>query len=414
MARVLYLTQVLPYPLDAGAKVRQYHMLRHLAQHHEVTLVSFTRPDDPPEALEHLKTCCECVKVVPMRRSFWRNLRAGAKGFLTGEPIVVARDDVAEMKRLLQHLTQATAFDVVHADQLSMAGYGQMVAHFSRPHRSRTLLDEHNAIYVLTRRMAETEHRWLHRRVMAREARAFARYEASMCRAYDALFTVIPEDREHLLSLLPSSERKELATKFTVIPICVDPAKELPIAHRDGHPPTILHLGTMFWPPNIEGVLWFATEVLPLVHTEVPEARFVVVGKHPPKEVQALSEDTRIDVTGYVKDVEPYLAAADAFVVPLHAGSGMRVKILDAWLWELPVVATSIGAEGIDVVDGDNILLADGVDAFARATVRMLTDLSLNQRLRERGRAWVETHYGWQEVYKKVDEVYAELLHGDV
>jgi glycosyltransferase involved in cell wall biosynthesis len=106
------------------------------------------------------------------------------------------------------------------------------------------------------------------------------------------------------------------------------------------------------------------------------------------------------------------LESADAFVVPLHAGSGMRVKILDAWLWGLPVVTTPIGAEGIEVVDGDNILLAEEPEAFARATIRLLTDTSLNQALRRRGRGWVETHYGWQEVYKRVDNVYARLLNG--
>jgi glycosyltransferase involved in cell wall biosynthesis len=168
----------------------------------------------------------------------------------------------------------------------------------------------------------------------------------------------------------------------------------------------------MFWPPNIEGVLWFAREVLPRVHAQIPDARFVVVGKNPPKEVQALADDPRVDVTGYVVDVQPYLEATDVFVVPLHAGSGMRVKILDAWLWGLPVVTTPIGAEGIEVAEGDNILLAEGPDAFAQATVRLLTDTALNCKLRIQGRAWVERHYGWQEVYKKVDGVYERLLNG--
>jgi glycosyltransferase involved in cell wall biosynthesis len=223
---------------------------------------------------------------------------------------------------------------------------------------------------------------------------------------------VIPEDREHLLALLPPKERAAMGKKFTVVPICVDPDKAAPVAHRQDGPPTLLHLGTMFWPPNIQGVLWFAREVLPLIHRKEPDVRFVVVGKDPPAEVQALAADPRIDVTGYVETLDPYLAAADAFVVPLHAGSGMRVKILDAWMWGLPIVSTPIGAEGIEVEVGKNILLAGDAPDFARATLRLLNDAALNDRLRREGRAWVEERYSWQAVYKQVDAVYGRLLDG--
>ena len=414
MARILYLTQVLPYPLDSGAKIRQYHMLGYLAQDHELTLVSFTRPDDPPEAVSHLEAMCDAVHTVAIQRSLWCNVRAGIKGLATGLPMVIVRDEMEEMVATLKRLTQESPYDVVHADQLSMAGYGRLAARFSNLRPPRTLLDEHNAIYLLTQRMAETEPNWLRRQVMRREARAFARYEAEMCRAYDALLTVIPEDRERLLKLLPAGEWEEVARKFTVIPICVDPAEVSPVIHSDGHPPTILHVGTMFWPPNINGVLWFAREVLPIIHKDIPDARFVIVGKNPPEEVQALASDPRVEVTGYVVDLDPYLAAADVFVVPLHAGSGMRVKILDAWLWSLPVISTPIGAEGIEVVEGENILLAGEPQVFARAAIRLLSDKGFNRELRTNGRAWVERHYSWQEVYKKVDLVYERLLNDDL
>lgn len=412
MGRILYLTQVLPYPLDSGAKTRQYHMLRHLARAHEVTLVSFTRPDDPPEAVAHLREICQEVHVVPIRRSMWRNLVAGAKGVLTSLPITIVRDEMGEMRSTLRDLVRTTKFDVIHADQLSMAGWGQLAMRLSRPHRPRTLLDEHNAIYLLTRRMANTEKRPVRRLLMDREALAFARYEAGMVKAYDALLTVIMEDRERLLALFLPHERQALASKFTVIPICVDVAQASVAVPQDGHAPTILHLGTMFWPPNANGVVWFAQQVLPLIHAQMPDVRFVVIGKNPPEEVTALAADSRVAVTGYVADLEPYLEQTDVFVVPLHAGSGMRVKILDAWMWGLPVVSTPIGAEGIEVREGENILLAEDAPAFAEATLQLLADRDLNDRLRANGRDWVEAHYSWQSVYAQVDAVYERLLIG--
>jgi glycosyltransferase involved in cell wall biosynthesis len=410
MAHILFLTQVLPFPLDAGPKVRQYYMLRHLTRNHQVTLVSFVRPEDMPGAVEHLRRICQAVHPVPMRRSPWRNVRAAAKGFLTRLPIVIARDEVGEMTATLRRLTGEKTFDLIHADQLSMAWWGRMAARMAKSGPPHTLLDEHNAIYMLTRRMAEVESNHLRRALMTREARAFARYEAGMCRAFDALLTVTEEDREHLLALFPPHEREGLMGKFTVVPICVDPQQVSPIAHRDGKAPTILHLGTMFWPPNVSGVLWFAHQVLPLIHRQMPEARFVVVGRNPPPEVQALASDPRIQITGYVDDPTPYLEAAGAFIVPLHAGGGMRVKILDAWLWGLPIVSTPIGAEGIEVQDGSNILMATDAPAFAQATLRLLTDPVLNKQLRTHGRAWVEAHYAWQVAYSKVNEVHARLL----
>ena len=410
MASILFLTQILPYPLDSGAKIRQYHMLRHLARRHQVTLVAFTRADDPPDAIEHLRGICRAVYPVPMRRSPWRNLQAAAKGILTGLPMVVARDELPEMGASLRQLLAQQTFDLIHADQLSMAWWGRLAAQLAGTPRPRTLLDEHNAIYLLTHRMADTESNLVRRAIMAREARAFARYEAAMCREFDALLTVTEEDREHLLALFPLDERETLADRFTTIPICVDPEQVSPVVHQNSGAPTILHMGTMFWPPNINGVLWFAREVLPLVHQRLPEARFMVVGKNPPAEVQALAADPRVEVTGYVTDPLPYLEAADAFVVPLHAGGGMRVKIVDGWLWGLPIISTPIGAEGIKVRDGENLLLAKDPVAFAESIVRLLTEPELNERLRANGRAWVEAHYAWQAVYQQVDEIYDRLL----
>ncbi len=306
-------------------------------------------------------------------------------------------------------------YAVIHADQLSMAGYARFAASCAHGAAGRpaTLLDEHNAIYLLTERMAAEAKHPAARALMRREARAFARYERRMCTSFDALLTVTQEDRDRLLALVEPTERARLAERMTVVPICVDPGETPPVVRTGGGPPTILHLGTMFWPPNVQGVLWFDREVLPRVRQVLPDARFVVVGKQPPPEVRALGKDPRTDVTGYVAEVTPTLAATDVFIVPVHSGGGMRVKILDGWLWGLPIVSTEVGAEGIDTRPGEDILLApDGdADAFAHAVVRILTDQALNAKLRRNGRMAVEARYGWQSVYSRVDAVYARLLH---
>jgi glycosyltransferase involved in cell wall biosynthesis len=412
--RVLFLTQVLPYPLVGGAKIRAYYMLRQLAQTKAVTLVSFVREDDRAEDAAHLRQYCEAVYTVPMRRSRVKDGQALLESVTGDKPLVIARDRIPEMEALLRRLVGEGGYDVVHADQTSMAYYALYTrdAH-AGGRRPATVLDQHNALFLVVERQAAYERNRLRRLIWQREARQLADYEASLCLAFDEIMTVTEEDRRVLLGLLPQASAEEREGHITAVPICVDPEQQ-PLIERMDQGPRILHLGTMFWPPNIEGVLWFAQAILPHVLHEVPNARFTIAGKNPPPEVQALGEAasplaSHIEVTGFVPDPEILLATSRVFVVPLLAGGGMRVKILDGWQWGLPIVSTTIGAEGILTEPGANILLADEPEAFAAAVVRVLQNDELACRLRENGRAWVERHYNWREVYQRVDEVYERL-----
>ncbi len=403
MARVLYLTQVLPYPLNTGARVRQYYVLRHLARTHEVTLVSFVRGDDRPEHVTHLKTMCHAVHTVPMARSRWRDGRAALKGLLTRIPIVIARDEIVPMQQTLARLLASESFDVVHADQVSMSKYGLLGK------SARHVLDLHNAMYLVTERLAAHETNPLKRLMFQREARALARYEAELCAKYDQVTFVTDEDRKLIERQLACWKVRVPDRRFTTIPICIDPSDKQPITPV-ARPQRITALGVMFWPPNAEGVLWFAQEIWPRIHAQQPHLIFTVVGKNPPEYLTQLHGTNGIEVLGFVPEVEAILADTAVFVVPLRAGGGMRVKILDTWSWGLPIVSTSIGAEGIDVCDEENILIADTPDAFSAAVLRAANDTDLNQRLRRNGRRWVEEKYNWKTIYRAWDEVYARLL----
>ncbi|MEA3376634.1 MAG: glycosyltransferase family 4 protein [Chloroflexota bacterium] len=457
MSHVLFLTQVLPYPLHSGAKIRAYYVLRHLARSHEVTLVSFVREDDEPEAVAHLERFCRAVHPVRMRRSALRDGRALVKSLLTGVPVVIARDKIGEMEATVRRLAQAGGFDVVHADQTSMVQYALQAREWAG-RAPRLVLDAHNALYRVPERMARHQPNGLRRALFRREARALQRYERAAYGQFDHVVFVTEVDRRELLQ--PSTRRAQggkpatasrrrrrsnvstacpeasgelfeppveglqglnvptassqpstcnLQPATSVIPICVDP-DEKPLIERRPDPRAVTHLGTMFWPPNVEGVLWFAREVWPRVVDQVPGVRFTVIGKDPPREVRELpARVRRVDVTGYVPDPEPYLAETAVFVVPLRAGGGMRVKIVDAWCWGVPVVSTSIGAEGIAAEEGRHVLVADEPAALADAVVRVLRDPALGRRLRENARRWVEERYDWRQVYGEWDEVYDGL-----
>lgn len=414
--RILFLTQVLPYPLNAGPKVRAYYVLRHLAERgHEVTLVSFVRDDDSPDSVAHLQGFCRAVHTLPMRRSRLKDARYLAQSLLSGRSFIIERDTDRAMHDLIHRLLGEQSFDVIHADQLWMAQYALNGDGVKR------VLDEHNAVYMIPQRLARYEGNPIKRWVLEREWRALARYEGEVCNRFDHVVAVTEDDRA-LLSGISGGD----GAHFSVIPICIDPAEKQPIHPRLGAK-RMLVLGTMFYPPNAEGALWLAREVFPLVQRDVPDARLTVIGKNPPVELQRLggkhlttetqraqrvlsyASDGGVDVLGYVAEPMPYLAESAVFAVPLRAGGGMRVKILDAWCWGLPIVSTAVGAEGIEMRDGENILIADDARSFADAVVRVMTDGALARRLRDNGRAWVEERYNWRRVYYQWDEVYARL-----
>jgi polysaccharide biosynthesis protein PslH len=404
VARVLYLTQVLPFPLNTGARVRQYYVLRHLARAHEVTLVAFVRSDDRPEHIAHLKTICHAVHTVPLARSHWQNARAALKGLFSGMPIVIARDEIGPMQQTVARLLASESFDVVHADQVSMSRYGLMGRHVRR------VLDLHNAMYLVTERLATHETNPLKRLMFQREARALARYEAELCAKYDQVTFVTNEDWKMIERQLARWQVHVPDRRFTAIPICIDPSDKLPIKSV-AHPHRITALGVMFWPPNAEGVLWFAQEIWPRIRAQQPQLTFTVVGKNPPDYLTQLHGTNGIEVLGFVPEVESILAETAVFVVPLRAGGGMRVKILDTWSWGLPIVSTSIGAEGLDIRDGENILIADTPQLFSAAVLRATNEADLNQQLRCNGRRWVEEKYDWKITYRAWDDVYAAILN---
>ncbi len=409
---ILFLSQLLPFPLDAGAKVRSYYTLRWLAAKHQVTLAAFTRSDDPPEAMAHLRSICQAVHTVPVERSMGRDALSLIGSVLRGQSFIINRDRSIAMGALLQRLLAQEHFDAVHADQLWMAQFALRSAlrvptaersNVSMGNVSRLVLDEHNACFQIFERLTKGERHPLKRWLWQREAGLLRHYEADVYRQFDHVVTVTASDR-YTLESLSHSDRGVFPT-FHTIPICIDTASVPAVIPQDGGS-NVLHLGTMFWPPNVEGMLWFLQEVWPLVRNEIPQATFTIAGKNPPAELAALAAGQNVELTGYVPNSLPWLERASAFVVPLLSGGGMRVKIVEAWRWGLPIVSTTLGAEGIDYRDGENILIADTPADFAVAVMRLLRIPELNRRLRVNGRQWVEERYDYRRVYSAWDEVY--------
>lgn len=402
--RILFLTQVFPFPLDAGPKIRAYYVLRHLAQRHEITLISFVRANDRPEAAAHLREFCTAVHTVPMPRSKLLDGMHLMRSLVNGQPFIIARDSVATMRQRLARVLQAATFDVIHADQLWMAPYALWARHHAQVSaKPQLVLDQHNAVYLIPQRLVEAETNLLKHRILTLESRKLIRYEVDTCRQFDNVVWVTHDDYAAVQQQVSAGKPIPNAG---VIPICGAPS-DVPMIQRRAELQRITFLGGLHYPPNAKGILWFAQEVFPQILAEVPAALLTVIGKAPPQKLHTLGIPRQnLEVTGFVADPQPYLRETAAFIVPLQAGGGMRVKILDAWQWGLPIVSTRVGAEGINLCANKHILLADSPLEFAQATLQLLRQPWRGQQLAAAGRQWVEEHYNWRTVYQRWDQIY--------
>ena len=393
--RILFLSQLLPLPLDAGPKFRSFYVLRYLAEAgHDVTLLSFRRPGDKDSNVEALRKYCSRVETVPIHRSRLLDAYYAAKSVIANDSFLMVRDQTSAMFERCQDLDRELHFDAVHADQLWMAPYALRMT--GAGHR---VLDQHNAVYKAVQRMKDGSANPLLRALLGAEAGKLQRLETQMIGKFNDVAWVTEEDRQSFPVRSAASDTRE-----RVIPIATDPSVRRP-ARRE-RPFRVTFLGGMHWPPNAEGVRWFAKEVWPRVAGRAGSAVLTVVGKGAPAELELMQRAGRADVQGYVEDLDAVLDETAVFVVPLLSGAGMRVKILDAWSAALPVVSTTVGAEGMLYRDGENLLIGDTPEAFADSIVRILENPALAKRLGDGGRSTVEQSYDWRKLYQAWDAIY--------
>jgi glycosyltransferase involved in cell wall biosynthesis len=418
---LLFLTQIIPYPPDAGPKVKTWHVLRYLVERgHRVILASFVRPTEHAY-VPVLEELCGQVYTIPIHRSRPADIYYWLRSHLTGRPFLIERDDLRAMHGLIQQILSTQEIDVIHADQLTMTQFAlraqeEHLAHGSNDrtgskHGPALIFDAHNAVWTIVERMGQNAP-WFLKPVLSLEARRVKRYEGQIVGQFDHTMAVTEIDRQALSAAASSSPNggSPPLPAIPVVPIAVDTDQLQPVTRLPGSK-DILTLGTLHYPPNADGIRWFMNEVFPLIHAHVPEATLTIIGKNPPKDFleHASHEPQFIRVTGYVPDLTPYLEEAALMAVPVRAGGGMRVRILEAFARAMPVVTTTIGLEGIDAQPGEEVLLADTPSDFASAVVQLLQDESLQTRLATQGRKLAEENYDWRFVLKQMDTIYEQI-----
>ena len=405
---ILFLTQILPYPPTSGPKVKTWHVLRYLSQRgHKITLASFVRPEELPY-VDAVKDVCSTVHTVPIHRSRVNDVRYFLRSLVSGRPFLVERDDLSGMRAVVQQVVKTEPVDVIHADQLTMAQFA-FPLDTNGSKKPKLVFDAHNAVWTITERMKDNAPFYL-KPPLWLETKRIKQYEGMLVTDFEATLAVAEPDRLALLDAVQAYKSDETVPPISVIPIAVDTDQIRPVA-RNTDSLNILTMGTLYYPPNADGIRWFVQEVFPLVRGKMPNATLTIVGKNPPRDFVRLSEDSQsgVKVTGFVEELDPYFAKSALMVIPVRAGGGMRVRILEAFARAMPVITTTIGLEGIDAQRGSDVLVEDNPSNFADAVLRLLHDKELQATLASNGRRLVETKYNWQVVLDELDKTYQRI-----
>jgi glycosyltransferase involved in cell wall biosynthesis len=401
---LLYVSIFPPSPPRYGAQRRIQGILQALSRNHNITALSLISPDlEPGKAERAMREYCREVVLIPSRP--WEGL---GKRYLQARSLFSTRSyersfySLPDLRRALDRLLSRRRYQFVNLEfpflahlELAQAPVGDALP--------LLVLDEHNIEFDLLRQMAGTEHGLARRLYNSMNWPKVRREELSAWRRFDGVTFTSATDEARARTLMPS-------LRSAVIPNSVDVDYFRP---RAADPPsdgcTVMFFGAINYFPNIDGVLFFAREVWPLLAASHPRARLKIVGQHPTREILAL-HGPRVEVAGVVDDLRPHLARAAVVIVPLRIGGGTRFKILEAMAMAKPIVSTAIGAEGIDVVPGRNILLADTPVDFAAAVGRILDDAGMAAPMGREGRGLVEERYSWEAAATQLEGFFAELL----
>jgi glycosyltransferase involved in cell wall biosynthesis len=380
-SRVLYIAYASPVPSRLGPARRHYHVLEQLTRFYDVHFLSLGDRSEAEAFERHFGDRVHGFTFVP------RSVGRGRRYFQKVARTLMGRCDFLPalepgLRQACARVTAAQRFDAIVLSSV-------LLRSLPLPNDVPLVADTHNVEFDVLRRTAAHADRLLLRLYARRQWPATLREERRCGEAVDLLLATSARDR-HVF------ERELGLQRVAVVPNGIDFTEFVP-SSRPPVPDTILFSGLMSYYPNQQAVRWFLTEVFPIVLRSRPAARLVVAGAAPPRWLSALA-GPRVEVTGFVPDIRPYVARAAVVVAPLLIGGGTRVKILEALAMERPVVSTSVGAEGLDLAHGASVLFADDPETFADSTLAVLEDPRLARQLGSRGRLHVVEHFDWNRI----------------
>lgn len=393
---ILYLTYGVPYPPHSGARLRDFHLIRQLASHHRVTCVCLAEPFESASRASALRGVQ--LHAFPQVASVYGRLRNAVRQLAARHPLATSDYHSGPMFDFVRSLVSTQAFDAIQIEHSFLAPFIQAI---NPALRGRTILDMHNIGERQYQRAALLPLRFPASLIARVKALLMRHWEVPAARQFAVVTVTSSADAQWMSSRAPD-------LRVGVVENGVDSDAITPLPETAG-PLKMLFVGAMGYLPNIDAMRWFCTEILPRVRKAVPGATLEIVGRRPGPLVRGLARTPGVRVSGCVDDLAPCYRDARIVVVPVRAGGGTRLKILEAMAYGRPVISTTAGADGLDVTEGDNILLADHPERFAAQIARLSQDAAERLRLARNARTLVETRYSWNRVGEKLRCLYASL-----
>jgi len=393
--RILVLSPRQCWPTDTGAKLREYHLVRQLAMHAEVTLLAFGAQN----LAEGLPFCREVIVVPPPPRYTPVKL---LRGLLGSQPVSVLNYTSDAMRQALEQLLGREQFDAVQIEASVMAGYAEIIS--SRPNAPAIVYDWHNIESELMRRFAEQAGSLPKRFYAAITARRLEALERGMLRSGATHIVCSQREQEQLRRIAPGA-----AIEF--VPNGVDTSGFAGASNSaEGQPQSLVFVGSMNYHANVEGVLYFVERIWPELRRDFPQITLTLVGSSPTPAILALAGRPGIEVTGTVPDTKPYYSRASVAIVPLLTGGGTRLKILEAMAAGVPVLSTRLGAEGLGASPGEDIVIAETEAEWLTSLRRLLTDAPYAGSVAEKGLHLVHEKYDWRIPGETLARLYQNLI----
>lgn len=389
--KILMMFHQRPFPPDYGAAKRNYHLLVETAKNHTIAVLSNGTPEDERRFREHFGRTFAHVRFVDVQRNKWVSILRRIVYLLQGKSDVWAFYS-PDFQQALDEMTSAEQFDLLFSS-FSILGF------YRFPRNIPRIGNTHNVEYDNLRR-ASRETRSVVRKVFYfLQSLAVRRDEIRTARQFDVLLATSERDRRLFQEDLPE-------VRIEVIPNGVD-LEDFSVQTVATEPHTMVFTGIMNYYPNDHGVRYFLEEIFPLIQARVPDAQVSIVGGSPSRAVKSYASAS-VHVTGYVKEIPPYLARAEVAIIPLLIGGGTRLKALEAMAMKKPIVSTTLGCEGLDLFDGESVLFGDTPQAFADAVVRLFLDPALRERISSRAHAQARA-YRWEAISEKLEELFRQL-----
>ena len=390
--KILWISPFLLHPTRSGGQIRSLGTLRQLHQRNHVHVVAFELPGQE-EGVPRMKEYCSSQERVPHalpERGSLKFLRQAAENLRSPLPLTIARDRSRAMQQLIAGHMASGGYDVMVCDFLSMAVNVAAL--------ERAVLFQHNVETIIWRRMAREAPTPLHRWNYTGEARKMFAFERDACRRAKHVIAVSESDAASMREMFG-------AERVSATPTGVDIDYFHPPADH-GFEADLVFTGSLNWIPNIEGLEWFVSDVLPLIRRRRPDCTLAIAGRNPTPAIRGLCErDSRIRLHADVPDIRPHMWGARAAIVPLKVGGGTRLKIYEAMAAGTPQVSTTIGAEGLVVEHGSNILLADAAADFAEACLLLIENPERRNRMAGNALRMVAERFGWLQVGRDFERI---------